>query len=83
MLSLGSVEELLPISVEARFGLTEPFVREGDINRTVSDLFSSTDVALVVNDKWTHLQNPDENLKKISSEIVQESKWTKNFKTIL
>lgn len=27
-----------------------------------------------------YLQNPDENLKKVSSEIVQESKWTKNFK---
>lgn len=58
MLSLGSVEELLPISVEARFGLTEPFVKEGDINRTVSDLFSSKDVAPVVNDKWTQSSKP-------------------------
>lgn len=58
MLSLGPVEELLPISVEARFGLTEPFVKEGDINRTVSDLFSSKDVAPVVNDKWTLSSKP-------------------------
>lgn len=58
MLSLESVEELLPISVEARFGLTEPFVKEGDINRTVSDLFSSKDVAPVVNDKWTLSSKP-------------------------
>lgn len=58
MLSLGPVEELLLISVEARFGLTEPFVKEGDINRTVSDLFSSKDVAPVVNDKWTVSSKP-------------------------
>lgn len=58
MLSLGSVEELLPISVEARLGLTEAFVKEGDINRTVSDLFSSKDVAPVVNDKWTLSSKP-------------------------
>lgn len=58
MLPLGPVEELLPISVEARFGLTEPFVKQGDINRTVSDLFSSKDVAPVVNDKWTLSSKP-------------------------
>lgn len=64
MLSLRSAEELLPISVEARFGLTEPFVKEGNINRTVSDLFSSKAVTLVENDKWTLSPNPDENLKE-------------------